>query len=148
MVDYVADRFHPSRIYITDTVVVCDSIRSSTQDGSKPSGLDNMFITQPPVSSVHIVIPGLGGHRCRAADKTAGVTFADVFGTYKSNAAKHWYRDCREWWICFGRRVFVVSAEARAAVERAGELSSEDDPTRWVLKDGDYVLEEGGFEFI
>jgi hypothetical protein len=42
----------------------------------------------------------------------------------------------------------VLSAEARDAAERAGELDSENDPTRLVLKDGEYVLREGGFEFV
>jgi hypothetical protein len=107
-----------------------------------------MLVTQPPVTSLRIVAPGIGEHNCHAADETVGVAFGDILKTIKSTAARHWFRNCREWWICFGRRAFVVSAEARAAVERVGELSSEDDPTRWVLKDGEYVLEEGGFEFV
>lgn len=53
----------------------------------------------------------------------------------------------RRWWISPDHHVFVLSAEARGVAERAGELSSEVDPTRWVLKDGVLVLKEGDFQF-
>ena len=148
MVEYAADRFHRPTFCTVDSVVVCDFIWSWTEKGSKPSGLDNMLVTQPPVTSLHIVVLGIGKRSCHAADKTVGVTFGDVFKTMKRTAASYWSRNCRQWWIYFDRRAFVVSTEARAAVERAGELSSEDDPTRWVLKNGIYVLKEGGFEFV
>jgi hypothetical protein len=150
MVDYAAQRFHPSYFYTTDTVVVSRTMWSSTEEGSKPSGLDDMLITQPPVTSVHIVVPRIGGRICVEADKMAGVTFGDVFKTISRLAGKYWFKDRRAWWLSFDCRVFVVSDRARAAIESAGELSSEDDPARWVLKkcNDEYVLKEGGFEFV
>jgi hypothetical protein len=75
------------------------------------------------------------------------VTFGDVFKTVAEIQAKYWRRLIRGWWISFDCRVFVVSDQAREAVERAGELTSEEDPTRWVVKDRQYVLKEGGFVF-
>jgi hypothetical protein len=148
MVDYAAHRFDSSKMYTTDSMIVRDSVRSSTEDGSKPSGLDTMLITRPPVTSVHIVLPAAGRHSCRSASNAAGVTFGDVFKTVARIATHYKFRNCRRWWLSFDRRVFVVSAEARRAAERTGELSSEDDPTRWVRQNGEYVLEEGGFEFV
>lgn len=146
MVEYAAGRFDPRNIFFNDWMVMRDSIWSWTENGSKLSGLDNMLVTQPPVTSLHIVTPGMYDYDCHAADETVGVTFGDVFKAVIS--ASYWFRNCRQWRICFDQRAFVVSAEARAGVERAGELSSEDDPTRWVFKDGKYVLKEGGFEFV
>ena len=148
MVKYAAHRFHSWRFLTSDSVVVCGFVWSSTEKGSKPSGLDNMLVTQPPVTSLRIVTPGFDHYSCCAADKTVGVTFGDVFKTIKRTEKSYWFRDCHRWWIRFDRQTFVVNAEARAAVERAEELSSEDDPTRWVLKDGEHVLKEGGFEFV
>jgi hypothetical protein len=42
---------------------------------------------------------------------------------------------------------FEVNARARRMAETSGELSREDDPTRWVDSDSDKVLQEGGFAF-
>ena len=42
----------------------------------------------------------------------------------------------------------VASARTREFAQSVGELSVEDDPTRWALKDGEFVLKEGGFEFL
>lgn len=148
MVKYAAERFDPSEFFTTDSVVVCDFVWSSIEKGSKSSGLDDMLVTQPPVTSLQIVTRCNSRYNCHAADKTVGVTFGDVFKTIKRTGASYCFENCRQWWIYFDRRAFVVSAEARAAIERAGELSSEDDPTRWVLKNGEHVLKEGGFEFL
>lgn len=151
MVYYAAHRFHPSEFFTTDSVVVGDSILSSTDNGIRLSGLENMLITQPPVASVDIMVPAIRRLRsCEAANKAAGVTFGDVFKTISRLAGKYWFKDRRAWWLSFDCRVFVVSDRARAAIESAGELSSEDDPTRWVLKEcnEEYVLKEGGLEFV
>lgn len=150
MVAYAADRFHPSNMCTNDSMIVRDPIRSWTENGTNPSGLDSMLITQPPVTSVHLELPGARKFKAdrEVANRTGGVTFGDVFKTFKRIAPGHSLTYLREWWISFDSRTFVVSAEARVAVERAGELSSEDDPTRWVRKNREYVLKEGGFEFV
>lgn len=49
--------------------------------------------------------------------------------------------------ISFPRGI-LVDARTQEFAKSVGELSVEDDPTRWVRKDGSYVLKEGGFEFL
>jgi len=123
LVDYAAHRFAPSSMYTTDSMIVRDSVRSLTENGSKPSGLENMLITQPPVTSVDLVLPCRRRRSCNPVNNTAGVTFGDVFK-------------------------IVTDIATLNVAERAGELSSEDDPTRWVRQNGEYVLKGGGFEFV
>lgn len=151
IVEYAAQRFDPSFLVITDSVTVRNSILSSTKNGSNAAGLGGMLITQPPVPSVVVYVAfdadGYGVCYHRPSSNTAGVTFGDVFKTVAEIQAKYWRRLIRGWWISFDCRVFVVSDQAREAVERAGELTSEEDPTRWVVKDRQYVLKEGGFVF-
>lgn len=149
MVRYVAYRLNCPEAYISDKVAVRDSVFSSTARGFRASNLDAMFVTQPPVTSGLMYISF--GHEKRythccyeSARNAAGLTFGDVFKTVAKIAAGRRYYGVQ---MRFGCQVFVVSAQARDAAERAGELSSLCDPTRRVLKNGEYVLTEGGFDF-
>lgn len=110
-----------------------------------------MLVTQPPVPSVTVFVTfDAGDHGVcyhKSSGNRAGVAFGDVFKTVAGIAPAHKRRRARGWWVSLNRQVFVVSSEARKAVERAGGLSSEEDPTRWVLNNGEHVLQEDGFEF-
>jgi hypothetical protein len=108
-----------------------------------------VLITQPPVTSVEVMVAlRPGAYASDSVSNATGVTFGDVFKAATEIAAGIPYVSSRGWCISFDSRVLVLSAEARDAAERAGELDSENDPTRLVLKDGEYVLREGGFEFV
>jgi hypothetical protein len=151
MVKYAALRYNSSTpLHTTDSALVRRSIWSLTKRGCKPSGLDGVLITQPPVTSVEVMVAlRPGAYASDSVSNATGVTFGDVFKAATEIAAGMIpYVSSRGCCISFDSRVLVLSAEARDAAERAGELTSEDDPTRLVLKDGEYVLREGGFEFV
>jgi len=148
MVEYAAHRFNHLG-HTTDDVAVRPSILSSIENGIKASGLDGMMLAQPPVISAVVYVVFHARDICISGSisNTAGLTFDDVFkAVAKIGEGKQPMSDL-SWWIAFDSWVFVVSAEAKAAAERAGELSLEDDPTRWVIKNRKHVLKEGGFEF-
>lgn len=149
MVKHAALHYNPPRLLLaTDGAVLRRPIWSLTKKGCRPSSLDNVLITQPPVTSVEVLVACRpGAFASERVSNTTGVNFEDVFRTASGIAADLPYMPSRMWCIGFDHRDFVLSAEAREAAERAGELSPEDDPTCKVLKDGEYVLKKGGFQF-
>jgi hypothetical protein len=125
------------------------------------SSLSRMFLSQPPVKEVDVSYllwtktrPSdmLGPHTPRrqimvweTIRKEAGVTFGDVVAAVRRSTKP----DSVEWSCVYMSTAggFEVNARARRMAETSGELSREDDPTRWVDSDSDKVLQEGGFAF-
>jgi hypothetical protein len=127
------------------------------------SSLSRMFVSQPPVKEVDVSYPVWteirpsskflpGPHTpprqfmvCETIRKEAGVTFGDVFAAVRDAAGPESVDWSRVDMSTGGG--FEVNARAREVVEMLGELSREDDPTRWVDSDSGKVLKEGGFAF-
>lgn len=107
--------------------------------------LHKMLLCQPPATEVSIWLPKLGSTTKKTIHREAGVTIGDVVCTARETPRMR----------IFGLRGievvlkggFAVESRAKNLVEKSGELSADNDPTRWLLKDGGYVLQDGGFAF-
>lgn len=138
-------RAHAPGFHYNEYAGIRDPIMWSTDQGAKASSLDNMLLTQPPTKEVWLVHSRhwQSWEGLHVINKV-GVTFGDVFKAARALAAPVAGRALRSIMFCDG---FVATAEAREAVEKAGELRSDDDPTRWVITHRHFELKEGGFEF-
>lgn len=137
-------RVDTSSFTTSDYAGIRDSNMLPTDQGSKASSLDNMLLTQSPMTLVALDFARLrSGGYCLCASNT-GVTFGDIFKEARRLDKPVAGRGLRSIRLCYG---FAASTEAIEAVERAGEMTSEDDPTRWVMTDDGLVLKDGGFEF-
>jgi len=132
--------FHSGEGAIRASVLSSADIRSQ-----KSTSLENMFLTQPPITRVKVS----EGQGYMPWDKkqqvlvNTGVKFRDVFKAMRALRA-----DRVPHIITFYEGI-VASAKTRDLAENADELTVKDDPTRWVLKqNGEVVLKEGGFEFL
>ena len=109
------------------------------------TSLENMFLTQPPIKRV-LLSNGIMGFSFKKTGLfvETGVKFGDVFEVVRSVADRGDRSPHVQ--LTFHEGI-VGSAETRELAESAEELSKEDDPTRWDIKDGVFVMREGGFEF-
>jgi hypothetical protein len=109
------------------------------------TGLDNMFLTQPPTKAVKVSneAPGNALQEENIFVET-GVKFKDLIKTMRVVARQN---DHMAHTISLkeGR---LACARARELAENAGELSLEDDPTRWIARGFWDELKEDGFDFL
>jgi hypothetical protein len=105
----------------------------------KTSSLHRMLLCQPPATEVRAYFPGAVARTPVTIRKEAGVTFGDVICAKRNLEVRK-----VDVVLCGG---FVASSEARDAMERAGEMSVDDDPTRWVGEGDDVGRPLGGFSF-
>ena len=115
---------------------------------SHTSSLRKMFVSQPPAKEVSIwyPCPNVGMIMVKKMIRNeAGVTIGTVINAARTTAdALDTIPPNIEVVLQGG---FVTDPRARSVVEKSGELSVEDDPTRWLLKGNEYVLQDGGFAF-
>ena len=145
LVTYVVRRAMGS---LSGKAAIRDSALSSADIWSKQStSLENMFLTQPPTQAIRLAVR-MSEDISTETDifVETGVKFGDVFKAMRA-AAGGLGRGVPSVQLSFGRAI-LANARAQALVESVGELSVFNDPTRWVRKDGGYVLKEGGFEFL
>jgi hypothetical protein len=127
------------------------------------SSFGRMFVSQPPVKEVRVCFPFLiepplsskwlpgpripprQGFAFDTIRKKAGVTFGDLVAVVRCATKSEIVDWSRVYMSTAGG--FEVNARARSVIEMAGELSREDDPTRWVDSESGKVLKEGGFAF-
>jgi hypothetical protein len=132
-------RRYASAMYL---VFNCQNVLTPLSD---TSSLNKMFLCQPPAKEVSVWYPCPSMNMGKTIRNETGVTIGEVIRTTS------WIPSLQNV-IPRGIEVvlqggFVANSEARDVAERAGELSPEDDPTRWLYKDGKHVLQEGGFAF-
>jgi hypothetical protein len=110
---------------------------------SNTSSLGKMFVSQPPAKEVSICYPGPGMLMETTIRNEAGVTIGEVI-----EAASPWSHNFppRSTEVVL-QGGFVANPRAISVAEKSGELSVEDDPTRWLLKGYEYILQDGGFAF-
>lgn len=127
---------------------------------SSTSSLDKMFLCQPPVTQAtvhlrkkHLSLDGVFHAVPICVHNPQGVTFGDVLlaAQRKMGLSREVFQKvCLSGMSVDLNEGIVVSSKARKMADKApaGELRTEDDPTRWVLQqDGKYELKDGGFEF-
>ena len=112
---------------------------------SDTSSLRKMFVSQPPAKEVTIWYPCPTMEMKKTVRNEAGVTFGEVIKTARWTPGMHNLTPRAIEVVLRGG--FVADPRAISVVEKSGELSAEDDPTRWLHKDGEYVLQDGGFAF-
>lgn len=108
------------------------------------SSLNRMLLTQPPIKKAIVYNEFL--KRATTIHRETGVTIGDIITTTRAVVSLEDLRS-QPVYVNF-QDAFVVNSRARSVVEMAGELSLEDDPTRWVSKGNDYELQAGGFAFV
>lgn len=113
---------------------------------SDTSSLNKMFLCQPPSKEVTLWYPGLGMYEKKTICSEEGVTIGEVVGAARRMPSEQYLIPRSIEIVLEGG--FAIDPRARIVVERAGELSAKDDPTRWLLKDDEYVLQDGGFAFV
>lgn len=112
---------------------------------SDTSSLSKMFVSQPPAKEVSIWYPCPGMQMKKMVRNEAGVTIGEVIKTARWTPGMQNLSPRAIEVVLQGG--FVADPRARNVVEKSGELSAEDDPTRWVFKGDEYVLQDGGFAF-
>lgn len=134
-------------LFIQDTKVFMGEL-----DASK---LGKMFVSQPPVKEVGLGIgvyhPWVALPKRTLVHNQTGVTIGQVLSAVRDAGKEHFYYDGLQVKVdLYFREGFIVEPDARRAAEEAGELSKEDDPTRWEpdpsMSDL-WHLREGGFQF-
>ena len=90
----------------------------------KTSSLHRMLLCQPPATEVRAYFPGAISRTPVTIRKETGVTFGDVISAKRN-------MEVRKVDVVLSGG-FVASSEARDVVDRAGEMSVDDDPTRWM----------------
>ena len=118
------------------------------------SSFHDMLLSQPPATKVSVCFPFRFDpgpqqllERSRWIFNAAGVTMGDVLMMVRRSTDLKGIPPYMKYVDILLSRGFIANAETRDMLENAGELSSQDDPTRWIQKGFQYVLKEGGFEF-
>ncbi|KAM0707476.1 hypothetical protein Q7P35_004121 [Cladosporium inversicolor] len=137
--------FRVGEKYTSGDGAIRASIMSLANIWYKPTSLENMFLTQPPTKAVGLSDGHLGyWSEKKEVFAETGVTFGDIFRAMRAVTRQG---ESLPHLLSFGEGI-VASAKVVELAEIAGELPFEDDPTRWVPKDGEFVLKEGEFEFL
>lgn len=162
--DRLSDRY--KRMGMVKYATVCNDTQRKDDCNALTLDLDNalsiptsssfhkMLLSQPPAVEVSVRMPlssGRGPQRSLIRTKRifngSGVTMGNVLMAIRRTTNLKDVLSYTKHVDFLLSRGFVANEEARKVLEKAGELSPYDDPTRWVNKEDQYVLKEGGFDF-
>lgn len=114
------------------------------------STISDMLLSQPPVKTVILDITAPKRTPQVPIHSETGVTFGQVLRAVFMMKADPPYADGPPNVYLRFEGGFIVEPGARKLAEEAGELSVDDDPTRWVKTGSgtdDYALKDGGIPF-